>query len=60
MSDLEFSFNEDYIKSVSKKEFLENEKYLADFIDLGEVYDKINPPKQKEKPTPKTESADEK
>lgn len=48
---IQISFNEEWVRSVSKKEFLENEKYHADNIDLSAEYDRINPPKKaKEKP----------
>lgn len=54
-------FNKEWVKSVSKAEFLEHEKHHeANGIDLSAEYDKIVPPKAKEKPTQKVESADEK
>lgn len=58
---IQISFNEEWVRSVSKKEFLENEKYHADNIDLSAEYDRINPPKKaKEKPVVDDQPADEK
>jgi hypothetical protein len=42
-------FNHDWVKSVSKEEFLKSQSHIADVEFLSEEYDKIVPPKKDEK-----------
>lgn len=57
---IEISWNKEAIKTLSKAEFVKMHDHHKEDVDLGGVYDEINPPKVKEKPTQKVESADEK
>ena len=38
-------FNVEWVKSVSREEFLETQSHLKDKVNLGEVYDSIVPKK---------------
>lgn len=49
------NYNEDWVRSVTKNEFLENQKHHSNDTDLSADYDRINPPKESaEKETKKT------